>query len=286
VNVAFFGTSEFGADALEGLTGCSDIEIAVVVTQPDRPSGRGRSLKAPPVADRARALGLEVVQTDAASLSVPDADAGVVVAFGQLVREPLLGAYPLFNLHPSLLPRWRGAAPIERAILAGDQETGVCVIELSEELDAGPIHACARFPVGPADDAGTLRETALELGVPLLAAALRGETVGVPQTGETTYASKLTADDRRVDWSSSAIEIDRRVRALAPDVGARADLAGRPVSIWRGRALSTSGGEPGAVQAPLVVSCGEGSYEVLELQPSGKRRMPAADYVRGVRPPA
>ncbi len=152
-----------------------------MVTQPDRQSGRGRKLQAPPIAATAAALGIDLVQTADASTAPPAVDAAAVVAFGQLIRPPLLGAYPLLNLHPSILPRWRGAAPLERAILAGDTRTGVCVIELVQELDAGPVHGCAEFPIGPQDDAGALAERSLELGVPLLAAALRGETQAVPQ---------------------------------------------------------------------------------------------------------
>ena len=286
MRVAFYGTSEFGADALERLHGAPGIEIGWVVSQVDRKAGRGRKSQSPPVAERARALGLALVQTEAASAEPPPADAAIVVAFGQMVRAPLLGAYPLYNLHPSLLPRWRGAAPIERAIMAGDATTGVCVIELVEALDAGPVHASAEIPIGPSDDAGTIRARALELGVPLLAAALRGETVGVPQAESgVTYAHKLTAGDRRIDWTRPASEVDRRVRALAPDLGARTELDGRPVLIWAGRPLAARDGDPGSIRPPLVVACGEGGYEVSQVQPGGKRRMSAADYLRGLRSP-
>ena len=143
MKVAFFGTSEFGADALDLLVATAGIDVAWVVSQPDRRAGRGRNPQPPPVARRARELGIELIQTDDASASPPPADAGAVVAFGQLVRPPLLHAFPLYNIHPSLLPRWRGAAPVERAIMAGDDTTGVCVIEIAEELDAGPIHGIA-----------------------------------------------------------------------------------------------------------------------------------------------
>ena len=167
----FLGTSAFGADVLRRLVGEPGVDVVAVVTQPDRPSGRGRREQSPPVAEAARELGLRLVQTPAASAEPVDADVGTVVAFGQMVRPPLLGAYPLYNLHPSLLPRWRGAAPVERALMAGDAETGVCVIDLTAELDAGPVHGCARFEIGDGDDAGAVRARALELGVPLLAAA-------------------------------------------------------------------------------------------------------------------
>ena len=283
--VVFFGTSAFGADVLRALAAEAGIELAVAVTQPDRPSGRGRRTQPPPVADAARELGLPLVQTDDASAEPRPADAGAVVAFGQLVRPPLLGAYPLYNLHPSLLPRWRGAAPIERAILAGDTETGVAVIELVRELDAGPVHGVERFPIGPEDDAGAVRARALERGAPLLAEALRGRTRGVPQPADgVTYAAKIGPADRRIDWTRPASEVANRVRALSPHIGARAELDGVPVIVWRARPLPGDG-EPGAVTPPLVVACGEGAVEVLDLQPGGRRRMSAAEYLRGLRHP-
>ena len=163
MNVAFFGTSAFGADVLRALVERGRLTITAVVSQPDRESGRGRRLTAPPVAEAARELGIALSQPERASEAPPHADAGIVVAFGQIIREPLLSAYPLVNLHPSLLPRWRGAAPIERAIMAGDSETGVAVIALVAELDAGPVLAEQRFPIGERDDAGDVRARALEL---------------------------------------------------------------------------------------------------------------------------
>ena len=191
--VAFLGTSAFGADVLRRLAAEPGIDVVAVLTQPDRPSGRGRREQSPPVAAAARELGLTLVQTATASAEPPDADVGAVVAFGQMVRPPLLGAYPLYNLHPSLLPRWRGAAPVERAIMAGDAETGVCVIDLTAELDAGPVHGCERFPIGPDDDAAAVRARALDLGAPLLAAALtRGDRRGRAGRGR----RDLRAQDR------------------------------------------------------------------------------------------
>jgi methionyl-tRNA formyltransferase len=282
--VAFLGTSAFGADVLRRLTGEPGIDIVAVVTQPDRPSGRGRQPGSPPVADAARELGLRLVQTEQASAEPVDADVGAVVAFGQIVRRPLLGAYPLYNLHPSLLPRWRGAAPVERALMAGDSETGVCVIELIAELDAGPIHGCARFDVGPEDDAGSVRARALELGAPLLAEALRGRTHPEEQsTDGVTYAHKIEPGDRRIDWAGTAVDAANLVRALSPHIGARCELDGEPVTVWRAGA-GPDGGEPGTISPPLRIGCGQGGVlEVLELQPAGRRRMAVADYLRGLR---
>ncbi len=282
MSVAFFGSSELGADALEALVRAG-VEITAVVTQPDRQAGRGRKLRRPPVAERADTLGLPLIQTADASADPPDVQAGVVVAFGQIVRPPLLGGYPLYNLHPSLLPRWRGAAPIERALMAGDAETGVAVIELVAELDAGPVHGMARFPIGQADDAGDLAARALELGVPLLIDALAGRTTGVAQPEDgVTYAAKLTAADRDLDWMRRAAELDRQVRALAPHIGARTSLDGRPVVVWKTRP-APAGPAPGGIEPPLRVGCGEGALDILELQPAGGRRMPAEDYLRGLR---
>jgi methionyl-tRNA formyltransferase len=287
VRIAFFGTSAFAAGALQRLVREDGIDVVTVVSQPDRPAGRGRRAATPPAVTAARDLGLPVIQEERASERPAQADAGAVVAFGQILRPPLLGAYPLYNLHPSLLPRWRGAAPIERAIMAGDRETAAAVIELVEELDAGPVHGLERFPIAPGDDAGAVAGRALDLGVPLLAAALRGETSGHEQQGEPTYAHRIGPDDRRIDWSRPAAEIADRVRALSPHIGARAELDGLPVTVWR--AAPRDGGDaPGAVTidaGALRIGAGAGAVEIRELQPAGKRRMTAAEFLRGRQTP-
>jgi methionyl-tRNA formyltransferase len=285
VNVAFFGTSAFGADVLRALVKRGRLSVSTVVSQPDRESGRGQRLTAPPVAEAARELGIALSQPELASDAPPEAEAGIVVAFGQIIREPLLSAYPLVNLHPSLLPRWRGAAPIERAIMSGDRETGVAVIELVAELDAGPILAEQRFPIGDRDDAGDVRTRALELGVPMLERVLLERPQPRPQSEQgVTYAHKIGRDDRALDWSRPAAELDRVVRALSPHVGALCLLDDRPFVIWRTRPLD-GGPAAGEVAAPLVVGCGQGALELLELQPAGKRRMGADEFLRGLREP-
>ena len=285
MDVAFFGTSAFGAEVLRSIVDRGRLEITTVVSQPNRPSGRGRAPSPPPVADAARALGLRLRQSDDASAAPPTADAGIVVAFGQLIREPLLHAYPLVNLHPSALPRWRGAAPIERAIMAGDAETAVAVIELSAELDAGPILGEEPIAIGPADDAGAIRARALHLGVPLLEQALLDRPSPRPQRTEgVTYAHKITADDRPLRWSRPALELDRQVRALSPAIGARAQLGDRTCLVWRARPLE-DGPPEGHIADGLVVGCGSGALQILELQPAGKGRMEAAAYLRGLREP-
>ena len=285
MSVAYFGTAPFGADVLRRLAERGRVEVGIVVSQPDRPSGRGRSLAPPPVAEAARELGLELVQTEDASAQPPVADAGIVVAFGQILRPPLLGAYPLVNLHPSRLPRWRGAAPVERAIMAGDAETAVAAIEVAPELDAGPILGEELIAIGADDDAGAVRARALELGVPLLERALLERPRPRRQAEEgVTYAHKITGADRVLDWSRPAIELDRHVRALSPHIGSRCEVDGRPIVVWRAR-LQESSLAAGEIGPPLVVGTGDGGLEILELQPAGKRRMAAAEYLRGLREP-
>ena len=285
MNVAYFGTSGFAAEVLHALAERGAVTPSLVVSQPDRPSGRGRALTPPPVAVAARELGLPLLQPQDANVDPPAADAGLVVAFGQILRAPLLGAYPLLNLHPSALPRWRGAAPVERAIMAGDEETAVAVIEIVEQLDAGPVLAERRFPIGPQDDAGAVRAAALELGVPLLERALleRPQPQAQDEQG-VTYAHKIETAERALDWTRPAIELDRVVRALSPHIGARTSLDGRGVLVWRAQPLA-DGPEPGVITADLVVGCGRGALQILELQPAGKGRMAAADFLRGLREP-
>ena len=172
--------------------------------------------------------------------------------------------------------------------MAGDTETAAAVIELVAALDAGPVHGLERFPIGPEDDAGAVAERALALGVPLLAEALRGHTTGREQVGETTYAARIGPDDRRIDWAQPAGRIADQVRGLAPHIGARTELDGVTLTVWRARAVPAAGSVPGtaAVTGPaLRIACGEGAVEVLDLQPAGKRRMAAGEYLRGLRAP-
>jgi len=285
VRAAFYGTSPFGAAVLRRLVERGVVEIGVVVSQPDRPSGRGRRMAAPAVAQAAAELGIELRQPERASENPPVADAGIVVAFGQLLREPLLSAMPLVNLHPSLLPRWRGAAPVERAIMAGDKETGVAAMAVVEELDAGPLYGVERWPIGPHDDAAAVRERAVQLGAPLLERALLDGSDPVPQGSEgITYAAKLTAADRVLDFARPAAELDRVVRALSPHIGARMELDGRPLTVWKAAPLP-AGPPPGSVGPELVVGCGQGGLELQEVQPAGKRRMAAGEFLRGLREP-
>ena len=255
-------TAPFGADVLDRLA--ARHEIAFVLTRPDSRRGRGRATAPPPAKLVAERLGVPVLQPERLDGSVElPAETIVVVAYGLLVPSALLDRHVWLNLHSSLLPRWRGAAPVERAIMAGDRETGVTIIRLVEELDAGPIGAQEAFPIGPEDDAGTVYERAAVLA-PRLLDPLPGEFVEQPAAGA-TYADKITAADRQLDLSRPADELVRRVRALSPHIGARAVLHGRPVTVWRAGVAE------------------DGSFAPLEVQPEDGRRMEYSAWLRGLR---
>ena len=255
-------TAPFGADVLERLA--SIHEIAFVLTRPDSLQGRGRKVAPPAAKVVAERVGLPVLQPDRLDDSVElPAETIVAVAYGLLVPTVLLDRHVWLNVHPSLLPRWRGAAPVERAIMAGDSEAGVSIIRLVEALDAGPVGAQERFAIGPEDDAGALYERAAAAAVHLLdPLPERFE----PQREEgATYAEKIAPDDRLLDLSDPPEELVRRVRALSPHIGARAELEGRPVTVWRARVAV------------------DGSFEPLDVQPAGGRRMDYAAWLRGLR---
>jgi methionyl-tRNA formyltransferase len=266
--VSYLGTSDFAVAVLERLA-ASEHEVALVVTRPDRPAGRGRRLSPPPVATAARALGLPLEQPgDVHALELGTVDALVVCAFGALIREPLLSRYEIFNVHPSLLPRWRGAAPIERAIMAGDAETGAAIMRLTAGLDEGPVYAAAREPIRADDDYGTLAARLAQLGASLLISALSERIEPVPQEGEATYAEKIGPGDRTLDAGAPPEARARVVRALRPHIGARLALPdGSHLGVWDARP-----GSEGVVWHGL---------ELLEVQPAGGRRMPADAWIRG-----
>jgi methionyl-tRNA formyltransferase len=265
-----------------------------VLTQPDRPAGRRRVPTPPPVAVAAGELGLELLQPERAR-DAADALSGfravALCAYGQLVPASLLALAPWLNLHPSLLPRWRGAAPVERAILAGDAETGVCVMRLVEALDAGGILSRQAFPIAPRDDAGAVMARALELGVPALAVALAAAASGADVDGTpqveagVTYAEKLERADRLLDPAEPVAVADRRVRALSPHVGAVLALGGVPAIVWRATVVDAAL-EPGAVaRADRTLLCGfsGGALSLDLVQLPGKRALPAAELLRGLR---
>lgn len=262
-------TAPFGAAVLEGLAARHDIEL--LVTRPDRPRGRGRKLAAPPAKERALRLGIPVLAPERLEAAPGEAGTIVVCAYGVLIPSRLLDERLWLNVHPSLLPRWRGSAPVERALMAGDAETGVTIHRTTAELDAGPIAAQRAFPIAPEDDAGAVYERAAALAVELIDAVLPDPAfVSQPEDG-ITYAAKLEPADRELDWSRPPDELLNRVRALSPHIGARGEVLGRRMTIWRAR--------PAGPEAELVA----GGIELLEVQPEGRRRMTAAEFLRGLR---
>ena len=271
MRLAVAATAPLGADVLERLAANHDIEY--LVTRPDRPRGRGRKLGAPPAKEAALRLGIPVRQPERLdeSFSLEDADTVVVAAYGALIPDALLDRASWLNVHPSLLPRWRGAAPVERAIMAGDDETGVTIHRTTPELDAGPIAAQRAFLIGAEDDTGVVYERAGELAAELLDEVLSGSPTFRPQPEEgATYADRLTPEDRELDWNRPALELLNQIRALSPHIGARGVVDGRRLTVWRAR-LAEEG-------SPLVA----GGLELLDVQPEGRRRMSAEEYLRGL----
>jgi methionyl-tRNA formyltransferase len=254
-------TAPFGADVLARLAPRHD--VAFVLTRPDAPSGRGRKLAPPPAKQAADRLGLRVLQPERPDIE--DVDAMVVAAYGLLIPESLLEQALWLNVHPSLLPRWRGAAPVERAIMAGDRETGVTIHRTVKELDAGPVAAQAAFVIEEDDDAGAVFAHAAELAADLLEGVLREDEPSFePQLEEgVTYADKITAADRELDPTAPEQAV-RVVRALSPHIGARAKLDGRDMIVWRARVDNDR-------------------FVPLEVQPAGKRRMTYDEFQRGLR---
>ena len=289
----FLGTSEFAAAVLERLAD-SPHRPVLVVTRPDRPRGRGRRVTPPPVAETAKERELDLYQPESvndeaarARIAAADPDLICVCAFGALIKEPLLSDYELLNVHPSLLPRWRGAAPIERAIMAGDAETGVSIMRLTAGLDSGPVCLRATEPIEPTDTYGTLSERLERLGGELLVRALadRPEFADQDETG-VTYAEKLGPDDRRLDPSRPAPELERVVRALTPHVGAFVELAQGDRLGVREAAVLEAGPPAGTLAldgARPVLGCAAGALELVVVQPPGRRAMPGEDYLRGLR---
>ncbi|HXA55353.1 MAG TPA: methionyl-tRNA formyltransferase [Solirubrobacteraceae bacterium] len=304
MRTVFLGTSDFAAAVL-GCLAASEHRPALVLTRPDRPRGRGRRSAPPPVADAARKLGLPLEQpeqiNDPAVCALAERAAGaeavlVVCAFGALIKEPLLSAFTILNVHPSLLPRWRGAAPLERAIMAGDPHSGVSIMRLTAGLDSGPVCAVAEEAIAPQDTYGSLAERLRRLGGELLVQVLDEWERGRPPRfaeqpqGGVTYAEKIGPEDRLLDPALSAAALERRVRALHPHVGARVARADGTLLGVSTAALAT--GDTGSVPAGTLVAIGDpparllygtraGALELLAVQPPGGRPMDAAAYLRG-----
>jgi methionyl-tRNA formyltransferase len=291
VRVVYLGTP---ADAVPPLRALVDAgyDVALVVTQPDRRRSRGHRTDPSPVKQAAEVLGLPVATPTKAREVVDDvresgAVLGVTVAFGQLLPKSLLDALPLgfVNLHFSLLPRWRGAAPVERAILAGDAETGVCLMQIDEGLDTGPVYASRATAIGPDETAGALHARLVELGTELLLETLPAVPTITPvdQAGEPTYADKLTVDEFRIDWSRPADEIHRLIRAGNPRPGAWTTAASTRLKIWGAApgAATTEAVPPGTVLPGPCVATGTKALALVEVQPEARPRMSGAAWLAG-----
>ena len=284
------GTPEFSVPVLEALHQAH--EIVAVYCQPPRPAGRGKADRPSPVQARAEVLGLPVrhpvsLRSDAAvaEFAALDADLAVVVAYGLILPQAILDAPRLgcLNIHASLLPRWRGAAPIHRAIMAGDRETGVCIMQMEAGLDTGPVLLRKAVQIGPEETTADLHDRLSALGAQLIVQALEHLPLpALPQPAEgVTYAAKIDKAEARVDWSRPAEDIDRLIRGLSPFPGAWIDVKGERVKLLRSR-LAAGQGLPGQVLHGFTIACGTGAVEITEAQREGKRPMPASEVLRGL----
>ena len=295
MSTVFIGTSDFAAAVLERLAFAEGHRPALVLTRPDRPRGRGQRLSSPPVAERARALGLPLEQPERindeavvamiGALSDPPPTV-VVCAFGALIADPLLSAQEILNVHPSLLPRWRGAAPIERAIMAGDEQTGVSIMRLTEGLDSGPVCLEAPEPIDPRDTYGTLAGRLQELGATLLLRALDERPPFQEQDERgVTYAEKIGPADRSLKPTQPAQELERVVRALHPHIGARLEIGSeQPLGVLQAQVADDETVPAGQLlerDGRLLLGCLPGTLELTEVKPAGGRAMTAAEYLRG-----
>jgi methionyl-tRNA formyltransferase len=263
MKLAVAATAPFGADVLERLA--ARHEITALLTRPDAPRGRGRKTGAPAAKETAERLDIPVLQPPRPEAGMDlGADTVIVAAYGLLIPDDVLSEQLWLNVHPSLLPRWRGAAPVERAIMAGDTETGVTIHRTVKELDAGPVAAQRAFPIGMQDDAGAVFDKAAEIAVELLDQVLPDPEFNPQDDDGATYAEKITAADRQLDWNDPPDEQLNKIRALSPHIGARAMVQGRPVTIWKARVAGAR-------------------LEPLEVQPDGKRRMTYEEFQRGLR---
>ncbi len=292
--IIFMGTPEFSVPALRALAARHEIEA--VYCQPPRPAGRGQAARESPVQAEAGRLGLPVLHP--ASLKTPEAqadfaalnaDVAVVVAYGLILPRAVLDAPRLgcLNIHASLLPRWRGAAPIHRAIMAGDDETGISIMRMEAGLDTGPVLLRQALPIGAGDTTADLHDRLSGLGATLILQALDQletlQAVPQPETG-VTYAAKIDKAEARVDWTRPAAEVDRLIRGLSPFPGAWCMAGGERIKLLRSR-LATGSGAPGQVLDGLTIACGTGAVEITEAQRDGKRPVSAEEFLRGFRLP-
>jgi methionyl-tRNA formyltransferase len=295
LRIVYLGTSEFAAAVLRWLAGSSHSTV-LVVTPPDRPRGRGRRVASPPAAESARLFELDLLQTAdvngaeaVARMRSAKPELGVVCAFGQLIKDPLLSELEMLNVHPSLLPRWRGAAPIERAIMAGDAVTGVTILRVVAGLDCGPISLQTQTPIQPEEDYGSLARRLAERAGELLLRALDLRASGELELNEqdeslATYAQKIAPEERRLDPGLPAADLARRVRALNPHIGTYLELDGGE-RLGVAAASAEDGAEVGRGElvgnGALRLGCAEGALRLDMVQPPGRRPMPAEAYLRG-----
>lgn len=295
MRVVFMGTPDFSVPALDALLDAGH-EVVAVYTQPPRPAGRGKAPRHGPVAQRAQALGLELRQPtslkspeEQAAFAALKADIGVVVAYGLLLPQPILDAPDkgCLNIHASLLPRWRGAAPIHRAIMAGDAETGVAIMAMEAGLDTGAVLLEGRTPIVAGETTGDLHDRLSTMGADLIVEALAGiETlspVAQPERG-VTYAKKIDKAEARVDWSRPAVEVDRLIRGVSPFPGAWSEVDGERIKLLRSRVVPGAG-VPGTVLGGFRIACGEDAVEITEAQRAGKTAMTAQEILRGLKLP-
>jgi len=293
MRIVFMGTPDFSVPVLDALVAAGH-EVVAVYSQPPRRAGRGKKERPSPVQARAEALGLEVrhplslrnaeAQAEFAAFG---ADVAVVVAYGLILPQAVLDAPArgCLNIHASLLPRWRGAAPIHRAILSGDAETGVCIMQMEAGLDTGPVLLREAMDIGAEDTTGELHDRLSALGARAIVAALAQLDVLTPEPQPdegVTYAEKIDKSEAPVDWRAEAPQIDRQIRGLSPFPGAWTTIAGKRVKLMRSR-LAEGAGAPGEVLRGLVVACGTGAVEITEVQREGKPRMAVDDWLRGAR---
>jgi len=294
MKIVFAGTPAFAAVSLDALLRARH-DVALVLTQPDRPAGRGLKTQPSAVHRLARERGLTLLQP--AALGEPTVlqavtarapEALVVAAYGRILPGPLLRAAPrgAINVHASLLPRWRGAAPVQRALLAGDAVTGATIMQMEESLDTGPILLQAQLPISTEDTTGALQDKLAALGAELLLRALAEAPAARPQNeAEATYAARIDTSEAEIDWDRTAQEIDRQVRAFNPAPGARTHIDGVALKIWRARPEPAVPVVPGTVCAAaadgIVVACGRGALRILELQRAGGKRIGAEAFLAG-----
>jgi methionyl-tRNA formyltransferase len=290
MKIIFMGTPEFSVPVLNALA--ASHEVVAVYTQPPRPAGRGKQDRPGPVHTRALALGLPVrhpvslrsmdVQHDFVALG---ADVAVVVAYGLILPQVVLDAPRLgcLNIHASLLPRWRGAAPIHRAIMAGDSETGICIMQMAAGLDTGPVLLREATPIGATDTTQDLHDRLSAMGAQMIGKVLNAMPMtATPQPADgVTYATKIDKRDSRVDWTQPATQVDRQIRGLSPFPGAWCDIAGERVKLLRSR-LATGQGAPGQVLHGMTIACGTGAVEITLAQREGKRAVAVDELLRGM----